>query len=412
MAVIYPKSFKLSEQEQKVELYAEYSTLRETKSERLRRFAVAFGIVIAASAFAWPFLPRRYEASSVIILHASEQDDSVSGLRQVLFDEGAIQSEMDRLSSSSLLQQVAKRLDLANDTDFARGLFWPVGLPFEASVHLDEMQVRKRLKDRLNVTREHHSYTLRVTFSDVDPERAKNLANILIAVYFDDQLERKRQQYEARHQQFVSAVNTLKTRTETASQALRSFIAATSLNDYGEETDLQGQWSVLNSELIQARTHILESRNKNATIATKQSVQPAMMRDASSLGGEGEAYWLKRESLLQTEMSAILNKINALKLNDLHLNELRRAFDSEQTALTAAEARLNAHNENTHALHPDADVVASADPPLSPSFPNPVLTIIGSFMLACLAGVVAAFRPWRDPSFAGQKEAERIKDLP
>src|SRR5262249_7520859 len=51
------------------------------------RFFIGFLIVAATFAIAWPFLPRRYEATATIILHPTRPEsatDSAESLRQTL----------------------------------------------------------------------------------------------------------------------------------------------------------------------------------------------------------------------------------------------------------------------------------------------------------------------------------------
>ena len=60
------------------------SYITPARRESILRFLVGFGAVVATVLIAWPLLPRRYVASSSVILHASEQDDAHAGLKQPL----------------------------------------------------------------------------------------------------------------------------------------------------------------------------------------------------------------------------------------------------------------------------------------------------------------------------------------
>jgi uncharacterized protein involved in exopolysaccharide biosynthesis len=83
------------------------------------RFLVGFGAVVATVLTVWPLLPRRYEASSAVILHASEQDETHTGLKQGILDDGAIQSEMDRMASPLIVDLAIARIGLASDPAFS-----------------------------------------------------------------------------------------------------------------------------------------------------------------------------------------------------------------------------------------------------------------------------------------------------
>eukprot|EP01037_Dinobryon_pediforme_P016562 gene16562-16742_t len=382
------------------------------------RFMTAFVIVITISSLAWPVLPRRYEASSTLILHASDQTDQAGGQRQMLFDESAIQSEMDRLSSSLLLQQVAERLRLNQDAEFTKGsLFSPKA---------DRLKIQKLLQDHLNVSRERRSYTLKVTFRDVNPERAKALANSLVAVYIDDQLARQRATITAQSQRLVAQRDEIQANYSAAQQAVREAMAISGMSEEDNTTDLQNQLSILSGKLAQTRVGQVEAKMQPGTLVSHNArglfaqtaqaptmihVEPVALKDihldlnSASPGGifsslptqftgemqhlnvaEDVSNWQMREGMLLAEIESIRKEIVQRRLAALRLDELRRTVSVEEAALNEARARVMTQTGHLQSVQPDVDIVAYADSPQSAAFPNPLLFILGTLMAAALAG--------------------------
>ena len=87
-----------------------------------RPFFLGFLLIILISAIAWPFIPRRYEASASIILRTvpsnADMTKHTGYLRQSL-EENALQSEIDKISAPALLQIIIDRHNLANDPEFS-----------------------------------------------------------------------------------------------------------------------------------------------------------------------------------------------------------------------------------------------------------------------------------------------------
>ena len=413
--------------------------LTAARRERFLRFLVGFGAVVATVLIVWPLLPRRYDASSSVILHASEQDEAHTGLKQGILDDGAIQSEIDRMSSPLIVDLAISRIGLASDPAFSGpGMVSRVlssVVPGWRPAQPDPSKLRDTLRERISVVREKRSYTLRLTVWDRDADRAASIANALVEVYIQDQISRKREAIEAQTRRFEQRAGLLRSSHQTAQAAIRAFMSETGISDRLDGSELQGQLTTLSNELAQARARAIEAKVRYGGLAAMQrlgvllnapevvsspSVQRArdmyaaarakpanLAAETSGLQAQVEeeaqrvvqaadqeaARWRAREDMLRTEVASVRADMVRRRLDELRLDELRREAASDETALTDALAKLKGQYGRTQAIQPDADLVGRAERPRNAAFPNAILAALGTLLLASVAGLLAAARP-------------------
>jgi len=412
--------------------------LTAARRERILRFLVGFGAVVAMALIAWPLLPRRYEASSSVILHASEQDEAHAGLKQGILDDGAIQSEMDRMSSPLIVDRAMARIGLAKDPDFSGpGLVSRLlsgVVPGWRPVSADPTKLRDILRERISVVRERRSYTLKLSVWDRDADRAAAIANALVEIYIEDQIRRKRDSIEAQARRLEQRAALLRGSHQATQEAVRAFMSETGISDRGDGSELQGQLTTLSSELAQARARAIEARVRFEALVRMQrlgvllnapevvaspSVQRArdmyaaakakpanLAAETSGLQAQVEeealrvvhaadqeaASWRTREEMLRNEVASVRADMVRRRLDELRLDDLRRDASSDETALTDALAKLKGQFGRTQAIQSDADLVARAERPRVAAFPNFALMALGTLLLAGLAGFFVAAR--------------------
>lgn len=405
------------------------------RRESILRFLVGFGAVVVTVLIAWPLLPRRYVASSAVILHASEQDDAQTGLKQGVLDDGAIQSEMDRLSSPLIVGMAMARLNLAADPAFNSPNFLSRLVPGWRQPSVDEAKLRDALRERISVIRERRSYTLKLTIWDRDADRAAALANSLVDGYIQDQISRKKEAIEALTRRLEQRAALLRASHQAAQEAVRAFMSETGISDRLDGSELQGQLTTLSNELAQARARAIEAKVRFEALARMQQfgvllnapevvASPSVQRArdmyaaarskpanlaAETMGLKAQvdeealrvvhaadqeaASWRAREDMLRNEVASVRADMVRRRLDELRLDELKREAASDETALADALAKLKAQLGRTQAIQSDADLVARADPPRKAAFPNLTLAALGTLVLAGVAGCCAAARP-------------------
>lgn len=393
---------------------------------RVHRFTLAFSLVVIAVIAAWPYLPRRYVATTSLILHASERDADLPGLS---LDDGAVQSEMDRISSAVLLGRVADSLGLDADQELFRPS-WPLGIG-------GPVEILDKLQQRISVSRERKAYTLRISVWDHDPKRASDIANALVGVYIDDQIARKKQAIEAQTYGLEERVAALKSKVAQDHEAVRALMASAGVSDRDNGSDLQSLLSTLSGELAHMQARAIEARVRSQSLSEMQrtgalfdapevvgssSVQraretlaaqealvaaranPMLAAETSSLkehveeearrvvkaAAEEASSLMGSETRLRDEVAKAREEVIRRRLNELKLDELRHVSDTDEVALNESLGKLKAQIGRTVAIQPDVDLVARAQPPRKAAFPDPVLAAVGTLLTACLAGAAAA----------------------
>jgi uncharacterized protein involved in exopolysaccharide biosynthesis len=151
------------------------------------RFTVVFLTAVLVGLAIWPFIPRRYEAYATLILRANEETGALGhsqALKQML-DEGAVQSELDIISSLPLSNEVMERLDLARDPEFNSSSWAAI------KHEKDISDPAREIANHVIVSRDRKSYTVKLGYWSKDPAKAALMANALASAYLDRQIKFK-----------------------------------------------------------------------------------------------------------------------------------------------------------------------------------------------------------------------------
>lgn len=396
-----------------------------------RRFLIGFVPIMAITLIAWPYIPRRYEASAVVVLRPSDTGSSedARGWRYVL-DENAIQSEIDHITSPRLADVVIARHNLITDPEFASGGF----LGFGSREPVSEAAVRRRLAERLSVERERKSYTVRMSYWSSDPKKAAAMTETLMTAYLDDQVARKR---EATTKVALLLGNEAEARGNayrTSLVKVEELLEQSGLMDTGERVALDNQLATLSAEAAQVRSRIIEAtikieslharkqagdlENAPEVLASptvhrlKETLATAMSRSAV-LGSETRAIaaeikaeaerivraaeieldgLLTREIKLQEAINGLRGKLVERRRNELKLEELTRRAAFEKEMYDEALKRVRSHHGRVDVLTPDAEIVTVPEVPMRPAQPQFLLTMLASLILATIAGAFMARR--------------------
>jgi uncharacterized protein involved in exopolysaccharide biosynthesis len=394
----------------------------------LRRFTIGFVAVAATVAIAWPFLPRRYEAATTIVLRPVEQTEAREGIQSLrhALDDSAVQSEIDRISSPALAAQVIARHNLANDPEFTRQ-GWLSSRP------MDEADLRRRLMSHLTVAREKRSYTIRIGYSAGDPVKASAMTRTLVSAYLDDQVARKRETLSNQTYWLKQRADSLQGKYDEAQKKMLLFSDTSGLIDSGAQISLESQLSILSTELAQAKARQIEASSRfqslsamkvagtlesapevlaspsvqrlkeaHATARSKMVVlDPELQALATEIAAESDrivqgavaemGIWTNRERMLQDEIKSVREGLVERRRNAMRLDELQREAAADRTALDETLVRLKGQIGREGEIRPDAEVISQAEPPRKATFPNPLLTGIGVLLAASLAGAAAAW---------------------
>ena len=400
------------------------------------RFVAGFSVVVIASASAWPYLPRRYEATTTITLHPTDLEsssNSVQFMRHPL-DENAVQSEIDQIASPKLAAVVIAQHSLAADPEFAgRSKLWFLLGAVQGAV--TEADLRQRLLKHLSVSKDRHSYTVKFGFMSSDPVKSAALTDTLLKAYLADQLARKREKIDAVTAWLRERVDLLRAKSDASQRAVKDFLTESGLIDTGARSSLEQQLSTLSSEEALAKSRTFEAQARAEALSDLQKAgkldaapevlaSPVIQKLKEAVTGarssvalvdtpqrafdqqvavEAErilraakteaAVAMAREVALQHSIKTIRDEIMRRQYSELRLDVLRRDAASDRTALDDALVRLAGQTARADAVTPDVDVIDPPEAPIYPAFPNPVLAFLGSLLAACLTGAAMVWRP-------------------
>lgn len=406
----------------------------------LRRFLVGFIPVVALTAIAWPYIPRRYEASAVIVLRPSDTgtSDGAVSWGQIL-DENAIQSEIDHIASTRLADAVIAKQELLTDPEFAHGggLIRRVGiaLGLVTPKPVTEAEIRQELAERLTVSRDRRSYTVTFGYWSADPGKAADMTQALLDAYITDQVSRKRDAIEKVAAWMRADAYARGVTYDTSKQALDKLLAESGLMDTGEKVAIDNVLAILSTQAAEARSRIIEATIRVNTLHEMRAAgeianapevleSPIVQRLKESLatvlsqsavpGSEARAIndkiaaeadrivhaaevelaaWQRREEMLANEIASLRARLVERRRNELQMEELKAQVAFDKEAYDQAVRRMRAQMARVDGVLPDVQIVTKPYAPLRPSFPQPLLTAAASLLLATMAGALIAWRP-------------------
>jgi polysaccharide biosynthesis transport protein len=425
-----------------------------------RRFLLGFVPVVALTAVAWPNVPRRYEASAVIVLRPADTGagEDVQPLRQTL-DENAIQSEVDRITSAKLADAVIAKHQLMSDPEFASaGVLNKIGagLGLVTIAPVPESEVRRRLNERLGVVRDRRSYTIRMGYWSSDPAKAAAMTDTLLAAYLGGQVARKRESTARIALWMRAETDALREAYHSSVAAIETLLTKSGLVDTGEQVAIDNQLQTLSTEAAQSRARIIEAtvrldslrgmreagdlenapeilasptvRHLKENLAAALSKSAVLGRETQAINAEIKAEadrivqaaeielrdLRRREAMLLADIQGLRNKLVERRRNELQLEELKGRAAFAKAEHDKAITRMQVHRSRIAALTTDAEVVNTPEPPARPSYPQPLLTAAASLLLATMAGVLMAWRQLRafirDLSASSHPEAPPAAD--
>ncbi|RVU15949.1 GumC family protein [Methylobacterium oryzihabitans] len=402
----------------------------------IRRSMMGFFVVLCLAALAWPLLPRRYEAAGSVVLRPTDREgqfDAVQSMRQPM-DDNAIQSEVDMMAATGIVDAVMARHAVAADPEFAtppllaRIKAWL--RPGSEPARLSEADLRRVLRAHIVAARDRRSYTVRVGFWSSDPVKAHEVARSLLAAYLEDQVARKRRSAEMLFRWLEQRVDLLREKQEASAKAVNDFVTSSGLIDRGAQISLEAQLSTLSQEAAIARARAIEVTTRASTLATlqksggldgapevlasatiqalKQSLTTALGRTvvmspehrtiADGIASESDRIvrsvdaearnWIRREAALQEQIKSIRASLILRQQATMTLERLQQEAANDRAVLADALTRMKGQTANDGALRADVEVVSEPELPDRAAFPSLPLYALGSLFAAGLAGAL------------------------
>ena len=294
----------------------------------------------------------------------------------MMFDSGAIDSQVEVFRSERVAYAVANRLRLFDDEDFLKSPWSPLSiidaakgqitnavmlvmqkstsekeLPRNIRRFLNERAVITKLRNTLEVSRVGRTYVINVEYVDQEPGRAATIANAFADIYIADLLDSKFDATRRSSEWLKERVADLKDQAISADQAVQRFRAQNNLTQAGGVLLSDQQLADVNTQLVMARaeTTKLEARFNQiqAIVASGDTGASIAESFGSTIITDLRARYL-RAAKSQADVSArfgpdhaqAVNLRNEMKEYEKQIfEELTRISQSVKTELAIARER-------------------------------------------------------------------------
>lgn len=232
---------------------------------------LVFGSVLAFA------MPTRYRAEALLMLAPitpSIDEKNKETLALQIRDEKMLHNEMNVMMSPTVAQRVVKELGLDNDPDFLGWQErWLAKLPWIGTDRRDgehspqdENAIVDAVRAGAKIRNDGRSFTIRLTYTSKDPEKAARIANAFAKAYLDVQMDAQYETMRRSNEWLGERLDDLHKKLQDSEQAVEAFRQKEGLLDIDGETSNQQTLRAVNTQLIEARarTAAAEARLRGA----------------------------------------------------------------------------------------------------------------------------------------------------
>ena len=241
-----------------------------------RQWKLVLGAIGASLFMALVYLMtavQLYTASTLIIIDGTRnQDHMAATIAQLTFDSGAIDSQVEVLSSDNVAMRVVKTLHLEKDSEFTStssgmiGLFggvaksvfdvksWFLGVSASEADDSERatLAALRKLEANLQVTRIGRSYVLSIDYTSPNAQKAATISNAYAEAYFSDQLQAKFDETKRASGWLEDRIQELKQQSVDSDMAVQRFMAGNGLIAADGKFVADQQLTEITSQLSQA----------------------------------------------------------------------------------------------------------------------------------------------------------------
>ncbi|TIL82560.1 MAG: chain-length determining protein, partial [Mesorhizobium sp.] len=207
----------------------------------LRILIVALAVTGLAFALAWLATPQ-YKAETKLLIETRESvftrpDGTSNDSEKPILDEQGVASQVEVISSTDILKQVAAKLNLSKLPEFDEAakmsalsrLLVIVGLKSDPNEIAPEERVLKKMREKLNVYSVEKSRVIVIEFSSEDPRLAADIPNAIANTYISVQGNAKLESNAAATDWLAPEIADLSKRVKDAEAKVADFRAQSDL---------------------------------------------------------------------------------------------------------------------------------------------------------------------------------------
>lgn len=253
----------------------------------LRILVVALVVTGLAFALTWLATPH-YRAETRLLIETREsvytRPDGTNDNDKPILDEEGVTSQVEVVSSTDILKQVAQKLNLSRLPEFDETADMPMlsrllviaGLKSDPNEIPPEERVLTKMREKLNVYRVEKSRVIVIEFSSENPRLAAEIPNAIADAYISVQGNANIESNSAATDWLAPEIADLSKRVKDAEAKVASYRAQSDLLMGGNNSVLATQQlSELSSELSRVRA------NRASAEATADSVRRALQNGGS-----------------------------------------------------------------------------------------------------------------------------------
>ncbi len=219
------------------------------------------GLVVTLS----KFIPHRYVATAQLLVDPRDLrllDKEVTP-RAGESDSGitVVESQVQVLSSNSVLKRAIQKLGLQNDPDFngtessplAAAISRVTGLSSSKQTGDLELAALQTLQQRIGVKRPERTFVIELSVSSNDPEKSVRIGDAIIAAYLEDQAQFRSSSNEGAAEALDSGLKAMQDQVNSGEEKIAAYKAAHNLGLAGGKLVVEQQLTDANNQLALAR---------------------------------------------------------------------------------------------------------------------------------------------------------------
>ncbi len=413
---------------------------------RWRSALLVFIGVLALIAGVTAVLPRKYTATSAVVLDVKSPDPIAGVVLPGMTVSSYMGTQVDVLQSERVLRKAIEAMGLVRNADLRAE--WQARTGGRGDF---ESWIAEDMVTRLNVHPGKDSNVVLVSSTDKDPAVAAATANAIVNGYIETTLDLRTEPAKQFSHLFDETTKTLRDSLEAAQARLSEFQKSSGIVATDEKLDIENaQLGELSSQLValQGSRNDTRSRQDQARsrsdqmqeVVTNQMIMTLsanLATQEASLSQLRERYGESHPQVqeLRANIDELRKRLNAERsriagslavnnsVNETRLGEVRAAVEAQrvrvgkikmqrdeamvlqrdvenaQRAYDAGFARKSQSALESQATQTNVSVIKVATPPPFPSSPRSVLNLVVGALVGMVLGIVTALirerRDWR-----------------
>lgn len=226
---------------------------------RARTVLFAAGLTVAAALAVSLVMSKQYTAGTAVVIDVKSPDPIAGLVLPGLISPGYMATQVDIINSDRVARRVVERLRLDSDPDLVEK--WR-----EATLGEGEIAtwLASRLQQNLDVKPSRESNVINIAFKAARPDEAARIVNAFAQAFIDVNLELKVEPARQNAAWFEEQTRVLRSRMETAQQALSAYQQKAGIVTSDETLDFEtAKLNELSSQLTVAQGQNAESQGKS-----------------------------------------------------------------------------------------------------------------------------------------------------